>query len=66
MYDKFHVMQHANRAADEVRRAGFFRKGGAMRDIRARQTLAAADQVGQSGQLPKQLLNESISWGGSA
>ena len=26
MFDKFHVMQHANRAVDEVRRAEFFRK----------------------------------------
>lgn len=27
VYDKFHVLQHANRAVDEVRRAEFFRKG---------------------------------------
>lgn len=27
VFDKFHVMQHANRAVDEVRRAEFFRKG---------------------------------------
>jgi transposase len=33
VYDKFHVMQHANRAIDEVRRAEFFRKGGAMRGL---------------------------------
>ena len=33
VYDKFHIMQHANRAVDEVRRAEFFRKGGAMRDV---------------------------------
>jgi transposase len=26
--DKFHIMQHANQAIDEVRRAEFFRKGG--------------------------------------
>jgi hypothetical protein len=25
VYDKFHVMQHANKAIDEVRRAEFFR-----------------------------------------
>ena len=31
VYDKFHVMQHANDAIDEVRRAEFFRKGGEMR-----------------------------------
>lgn len=33
VYDKFHVMQHANAAVDEVRRAEFFRKGGAMRGV---------------------------------
>ena len=27
VYDKFHIMQHANAAVDEVRRAEFFRKG---------------------------------------
>jgi transposase len=27
VFDKFHVMQHANAAVDEVRRAEFFRKG---------------------------------------
>lgn len=33
VYDKFHVMQHANAAVDEVRRAEFFRKGGAARQV---------------------------------
>jgi transposase len=33
IYDKFHIMQHANAAVDEVRRAEFFRKGGRMRDV---------------------------------
>ena len=33
VYDKFHIMQHANRAIDEVRRAEFFRKGGRMRGL---------------------------------
>jgi transposase len=33
VYDKFHVMQHANAAIDEVRRAEFFRKGRQMRDL---------------------------------
>jgi hypothetical protein len=28
--DKFHIMQHANEAIDEVRRAEFFRKRGRM------------------------------------
>jgi transposase len=33
IYDKFHIMQHANAAIDEVRRAEFFRKGGALRGL---------------------------------
>jgi transposase len=33
VYDKFHVMQHANQAIDEVRRAEFFRKGSRMREL---------------------------------
>jgi len=33
VYDKFHIMQHANEAVDEVRRAEFFRKGRKMRDV---------------------------------
>lgn len=33
VYDKFHVMQHANHAVDEVRRAEFFRKGRRKRDL---------------------------------
>jgi transposase len=33
VYDKFHVMQHANAAVDEVRRAEFFRKGRTMRAV---------------------------------
>jgi transposase len=33
VYDKFHIIQHANDAMDEVRRAEFFRKGQEMRDV---------------------------------
>jgi transposase len=33
IYDKFHIMQHANAAIDEVRRAEIFRKGGRMRGV---------------------------------
>ena len=33
VYDEFHVLQHANRAIDEVRRAEFFRKGGRLRGV---------------------------------
>jgi len=33
VYDKFHIMQRANDAIDEVRRAEFFRQGGRLRDL---------------------------------
>ena len=33
IYDKFHILPHANAAVDEVRRAEFFRKGRKMRDL---------------------------------
>src|SRR5258705_12137127 len=33
VYDKFHILQHASRAVDEVRRAELFRKGGAARGL---------------------------------
>lgn len=33
VYDKFHILQHASTAVDEVRRAEFFRKGGRAREI---------------------------------
>ena len=33
VFDKFHVMQYANKAVDEVRRAEFFRKGGRLRGL---------------------------------
>lgn len=33
IYDKFHILQHANAAIDEVRRSEFFRKGGRMRGL---------------------------------
>jgi transposase len=33
VYDKFHIMQHANDAIDEVRRAEFFRQGKAKREL---------------------------------
>jgi transposase len=33
IYDKFHVMKHANEAVAEVRRVEFFRKGGAAREL---------------------------------
>ena len=33
VYDNFHIMQNANKAIDEVRRAEFFRKGGTWRGV---------------------------------
>src|ERR1035437_4539553 len=33
VYDKFHILQRANDAVDEVRRAEFFRKGPKIRDL---------------------------------
>lgn len=33
VYDKFHIMQHANQAVDEVRRAEFFRRKGELREV---------------------------------
>jgi len=33
VYDKFHIIQHADDAVDEVRRAEFFRKGRKMREL---------------------------------
>jgi transposase len=33
VYDKFHVLQHANDAVDEVRKAEFFRQGKAKREV---------------------------------
>ena len=33
VYEKFHLLQHANAALDEVRRAEFFRQGGRMRGL---------------------------------
>ena len=33
VYDKFHILKHANAAVDETRRAEFFRKGGTLRGL---------------------------------
>ena len=33
VYDKFHILQHAGQAVDEVRRAEYFPRGGAARDL---------------------------------
>ena len=49
VYDKFHILQHAGQAVDEVRRAEFFRKGGAAPGSGTGQALAAADELAQPG-----------------
>jgi transposase len=58
VYDKFHVMQHANQAVDEVRRAEFFRKGGRMRGlVKGKRWLLLSRWVNLDGK-KQQLLND--------
>jgi len=58
VYDKFHIMQHANEAVNEVRRAEFFRKGGRLREIvKGKRWLLPTRWVNLNGK-KKQLLNE--------
>lgn len=58
VFDKFHVMQHANDAIDEVRRAEFFRKGIRMRElVRGKRWLLLRRWVNLDGK-DKQLLND--------
>ena len=58
VYDKFHIMQHANDAVDEVRRAEFFRKANKMSGlIKGKRWLLLSRWVNlDTGQ--RQLLNE--------
>lgn len=56
IYDKFHVMQHANRAVDEVRRAEFFRKGREGRElVKGKRWLLLTRWVNLSGGKRQQL-----------
>ncbi len=58
IYDKFHIMQHANEAVNEVRRAEFFRKGGKLREIvKGKRWLLLTRWVNLTSK-KKQLLNE--------
>ena len=58
VYDKFHVMQHAGQAVDEVRRAEFFRKGGRMRGlVKGKRWLLLSRWVNLDGK-KRQMLNE--------
>jgi transposase len=58
IYDKFHIMQHANQAVEEVRRAEFFRKGGRMREIVKGKRWLLLTRWVNLGSKKKQLLNE--------
>jgi len=58
VFDKFHVMQHANKAVDEVRRAEFFRRGGRVRGlVKGKRWLLLTRWVNLDGK-KRQLLNE--------
>ncbi len=61
IYDKFHILQHANGAVDEVRRAEFFRQGGRRRElVKGKRWLLLSRWV-NLGRSKKQLLNELFS-----
>jgi transposase len=56
VYDKFHIMQHANAAIDEVRRAEFFRKGRQMRGVvKGKRWLLLSRWVNLTGEKRQQL-----------
>ena len=58
VYDKFHILQHANKAIDEVRRAEFFRQGGWKRElVKGKRWLLLANWVTLETE-QKRLLNE--------
>lgn len=58
VFDKFHVMQHANDAVDEVRRAEYFRKGKQQRAVvKGKRWLLLSRWVHLTS-LKKQMLNE--------
>jgi transposase len=48
VYDQFHIMQHANLAIEEVRWAEFFPQGRAVAQPGERETLVAAEPLGES------------------
>ncbi|MBL8231716.1 MAG: transposase, partial [Bryobacterales bacterium] len=58
VFDKFHVMQHANAAVDEVRRAEFFRKSETLRQVvKGKRWLLLTRWVNLEGKR-RQMLNE--------
>jgi transposase len=58
VYDKFHIMQHANKAVDEVRREEFFRKGGPQRALMKGKRWLLLTRWVNLAEAQKQLLNE--------
>lgn len=57
IFDKFHILGHAGKAVDEVRRAEFFRQGGAARElVKGKRWLLLSRWV-NLGRKQKQLLN---------
>jgi len=50
VYDKFHIMKHANAAVNEVRRAEFFRQGGRAREVVKGKNWLLFDALGQPGE----------------
>jgi len=61
VFDKFHVMQHANAAVDEVRRAEFFRKGVRRRAIVKGKRWLLLSRWMNLTRPKKQMLNELFS-----
>jgi transposase len=56
VYDKFHILQHAGAAVDEIRRAEFFRRGGAAREVvRGKRWLLLSSWVHLDRQKKRQL-----------
>ena len=58
VHDKFHIIQHANDAVDEVRRAEFFRRGGRMRGLVKGKRWLLLTRWTNLDSRKKQLLNE--------
>jgi transposase len=58
VYDQFHIMQHAHEAIDEVRRGRVFSKRLAAAGSGERETLAAAEPVGEPDRSKRQELNQ--------
>ena len=58
VYDKFPIMQHANRAIDEVRRSEFFRKGAGMREVVKGKRWLLLTRWVNLAESQKQMLNE--------